>query len=128
MISEAGTNREVLRLCLRKQVRPIIGEPLFLEYEEVLARSRLMARSPLNEVERRTLLEAFLSVCEWINIYFGWRPNLPDENDNHLIELAVAGGADFIVTNNIADFTRGELLFPQIQVVRPLDFFREVIG
>jgi hypothetical protein len=36
------------------------------------------------------LLEIFFSVCEWTRIYCGWRPNLPDEGDNHLVELAVA--------------------------------------
>ena len=104
-----------------------MGEPLFLEYEELLARPELMARSPLNENQRRALLDAFLSVCDWVDVYFGWRPNLPDESDNHLVELAVAGGASFIVTNNIADLTRGELRFPQIRIVRPAEFIKESI-
>jgi len=33
-------------------------------------------------------------------IYYGWRPNLPDEADNHLIELAMAGGIDWMPTSN----------------------------
>jgi predicted nucleic acid-binding protein len=71
--------------------------------------------------------DAFLSVCEWVDVYFAWRPNLPDQGDNHLIELAVAGGAGFIVTNNVADLTGGELRFPEIRVVRPLEFMKEAI-
>ena len=47
--------------------------------------------SPLTPKEREDLLDAFLSVCEWVPIYFLWRPNLPDEGDNHLMELVVAG-------------------------------------
>ena len=27
----------------------------------------------------------------WTSVYFGWRTNLPDEADNHLIEWALAG-------------------------------------
>jgi predicted nucleic acid-binding protein len=42
-------------------------------------------------------------------VYFGWRPNLPDEADNHLVELAVAGRASFVVTRNLRDLTRAEL-------------------
>jgi len=80
-----------------------------------------MAKSPLSGAERRKLLEAFLSVCEWVDVYFGWCPNLPDEGDNHLVELAVAGGARFIVTNNVAGLTGGELRLPEIRVVRPLE-------
>ena len=128
MISAKGVNREILRACFEGKAQPVIGESLFLEYEDVLARPRLMARSPLNRAGRRKLLEAFLSVCAWVDVYFAWRPNLPDEGDNHLIELAVAGGAGFIVTNNIADLRGGELRFPQIQVMRPWEFMKEEIG
>ncbi len=56
-------------------------------------------------------MTAFLSVCEWLDVYFGRRPNLRDEHYNHLIEMAVAGGASWIVTSNVADFERPELEF-----------------
>jgi tetratricopeptide (TPR) repeat protein len=72
-------------------VTPLVGEALFLEYEDVLGRVQLMEKSPLSLAERERFLDAFLGVCEWVDIYFGWRPNLRDENDNHLVELAVAG-------------------------------------
>ena len=127
MISPKGSNRSILRSCLQQTVQPVLGEALFLEYEEVLARSRLMERSPLNAAERRKLLEAFLSVCDWVDVYFGWRPNLADEGDNHLIELAVAGGVNWLVTNNVADFKGAELRFPQIRVLRPAAFLREAM-
>lgn len=55
----------------------------------------------LNLAEREELLDIFLASCGWTRIYFAWRPNLPDEADNHLVELAVAGGARFIVTRNL---------------------------
>jgi len=127
MISARGSNRSVLRNCFEGTAQPVLGEALFLEYEDVLGRSLLMARSPLNAAERKGLFEAFLSVCDWVDVYFGWRPNLPDEDDNHLIELAVAGAVGWLVTNNIADFKRAELRFPQIRVVRPAEFLKEAI-
>lgn len=52
------------------------------------------------------LLNAFVSVSEWVEIYYSWRPNLRDEGDNHLIQLAVARNARIVVTNNIRDFQR----------------------
>ena len=122
MIGSTSANRAVLRACLELTVQPILGEPLFLEYDDVLARPKLMARSPLSQAERRRLFEAFLGVCEWVDVYFGWRPNLPDENDNHLIELAVAGGASWIVTSNVADFQRAELKFPEIRIGAAMEF------
>ena len=65
---------------------------------------------------RDALFEALLKVSEWTPIYFLWRPNLPDEGDNHVLELAVAGGARAIITGNIRDFARGEIAFPGVKV------------
>lgn len=69
--------------------------------------------------ERNDLLDIFLSVCEWTRVYYIWRPNLPDEADNHLIELAIAGGADLIVTRNLRDLRSGELQFPSLRIISP---------
>lgn len=121
---KGGDNRDVLRACLKGLVRPVIGMALFSEYEDLFLRSALMAKSPLNDKERRTLLDAFLSVCEWVKVYYLWRPNLPDEADNHLIELALAGGASTIVTNNLRDVSRGELTFPFLTILTPNQFLK----
>ncbi len=103
-----------------------MGAALFTEYEDILAREALMAKSPLSAVERRQLLGSFLSVGEWVRIYFLWRPNLPDEADNHLVELAIAGGAVAIVTNNARDVLGGQLSFPQLQVLTPAQFLNAI--
>ena len=126
LISARGDNRAVLRACLDGAPQPVIGEALFLEYEDVMGRPKLFQRSPLSKLERQQLLEAFLSVCEWVHVYYGWRPNLSDEGDNHLMELAVAAGVDWIVTNNVTGFRRADLRFPQIGIIRPREFMREM--
>ena len=58
-------------------------------------------------------------------MYFAWRPNLRDESDNHLVELAVAGGARAIVTKNVRDFGRMELRFPDLRVLTPAGLIKE---
>ncbi len=50
---------------------------------------------------------------------------VPDESDNHIVELAVAGGAEAIVTHNRRDFERAELSFPGLQIVTPRSFVEE---
>lgn len=102
-----------------------MGTTLFLEYESLLARDELFETCQLDREEREVLLNTFLSVCTWQIVYYLWRPNLPDEADNHLVELAVAGRAEAIVTWNIQDFQRAELHFPGLRIVRPNDFLRE---
>ncbi|HVV45410.1 MAG TPA: PIN domain-containing protein [Bryobacteraceae bacterium] len=103
-----------------------VGEALFHEYEDVLGRNAMFRQSPLSTNERVRFFEAFLSMCEWIQVYYLWRPNLRDEGANHLIELAVAGGADWIVTNNVRDFREGELRFTSIKVVAPGQLRKEL--
>ncbi len=104
---------------------PILGNALFLEYEDVLARESLYKKTPISMAERETLVEALLGVCEWVPIYYLWRPNLPDESDNHLVELAIAGGAVTIVTDNKKHVDRGELLFPNLTVQTAREFLTD---
>jgi uncharacterized protein len=127
LLSPGGKNREVIRACLTGRAKPLFGISLLHEYEALLGRNDLMRKSPLSAAERRSLFEALLSVAEWIKVYYSWRPNLADEGDNHLIELAVAGGAGCIVTNNTDDLKSGELLFPSISIFTPNQFL-EVIS
>lgn len=121
-----GLARAVISACLRKQCLPLVGAALLAEYEDVFGRADLFARCRLDAAEREELLDIFLASCEWIRIYFGWRPNVPDEGDNHLVELAVAGGAHFLVTRNLRDLARMELRFPQLRVLSPEDFLKEL--
>ena len=103
-----------------------MGQALFCEYEDVLGRKELFRDSLLSSPDRQRLFEAFLCVCEWVHVYYGWRPNLRDEADNHLLELAIAGGASAIVTNNVSDFRNSDLRFPQVRVVTPKEFLKEM--
>jgi putative PIN family toxin of toxin-antitoxin system len=121
-----SSHREVLRMCLKRQIQPIVGVALFCEYEDLFLRSALMDKSSLNKQERRDLLDSFLSVCDWIKIYYLWRPNLPDEADNHLVELAIAGGASCIITQNLKDLNQGQLHFPNLKILSPQQFLKSI--
>jgi len=125
-IGGRGASREVVRACLRGCLQLLVGAALFVEYESVLARDELFVRSALTAREREALFDAFLSVCRWVRIYFLWRPNLRDEADNHLVELAIAGGAEAIVTKNTRDFKNASLQFPGLRILRPEDLVEEV--
>lgn len=121
-----GACRAVIAACLEERLTPLMGVALLAEYEDVLGREALFVRSRLDAAEREELLNIFLAMCRWTRIYYGWRPNLRDEGDNHLVELAVAGGAEYIVTRNLRDVARMELLFPELKVVFPETLLKEI--
>ena len=116
MLSADGAPRGVLRLALERKIKPVFGNALFCEYEDVLGRASLFRKCAIGPKERADLLDALISVSDWTSIYFLWRPNLRDEGDNHLVELAVAGGARSIVTANLKDFRQAQLTWPQLTI------------
>ncbi|MGB3312219.1 MAG: putative toxin-antitoxin system toxin component, PIN family [Nodosilinea sp.] len=121
LIGPTGPNRALIRRCLLGDYQPLMGNALFAEYEAVIEREHILAQCRLTKPEIGALLQAFMGVCKWTFIYYTWRPNLRDEADNHLIELAVAGNASVIATQNIRDFQNAELLFPNLQILTPAD-------
>jgi putative PIN family toxin of toxin-antitoxin system len=121
----AGASNVIVGACLEDRFVAIMGNALFAEYEDVLSRDALFAKSRLNRKEREELFDIFSAHCEWIRVYYQWRPNLKDEADNHLIELAVAGNAKCIVTRNMKDFATGQLAFPHIKILTPEAFLKE---
>ena len=121
-----GASSEVIASILRGEHTPLMGTALLAEYGNVLGRAELFRKSRLRAAERWELLDIFLAACRWTRIYFGWRPNSPDEGDNHLVELAVAGSATRIVTRNVRDLRGMELTFPELVAVTPEQFLKEV--
>jgi uncharacterized protein len=124
LIGSTGASRELIRLCLQGEYQPLMGNNLFLEYESVVLREEIITQCTLTKQEIFALLDAFMSVCQWIDIYYLWRPNLRDEADNHLIELAIAGNAQIIATKNIKDFLNSDLIFPNLSILKPEQIVR----
>ena len=125
LMSQDNACRQVIRLAFEGGIQPIVGDALYYEYEFVLLREELFRRGPFDAKKRLMLLEDFSSVCRWVEIHFLWRPNLRDKGDNHIVELAFAGGAQRIVTRNIRDFEQTQLALPQIAIVDPVEFLNE---
>lgn len=119
--SADGASRAVLRLALEGRLEPVMGQKLFLEFLDLFKRPAAFEGCPVSAEDRAVLFEGFLSTCRWCEVFFLWRPNLPDEGDNHVMELAVAAGAGVVITHNVSDF-RGELRFPGVEVLLPKDF------
>nr|VFK64626.1 MAG: putative toxin-antitoxin system toxin component, PIN family [Candidatus Kentron sp. TUN] len=125
LIGPKSPNREILRRCLVGRCTPLLSNTLFSEYEEVSTRKSIIERCPVRLEDIRNLLDAFCSVSEWVPIFYLWRPNLADEGDNHVLELATAGNAQWIATNNVRDFGNADLRFPEIRIATPERILQE---
>ena len=106
------------------QYEPLFGNALWLEYQALLGRPAVWSTAT-NDHERWQVLAALAKCGRWITVYYGWRPNLADEADNHLIELALAGNAQAIVTHNIRDLRGGELRLGGWRLVTPAQFLED---
>ena len=124
LITKDSSARELLRLAFYKKIFPQMSEALFHEFEMVMKREKIQELTPLGITEQTALFNAFLSTCRWNEIYYMWRPNLSDEDDNFIIELAVASGAEAIITYNLKDFTNAELSFSHT-ITTPENFIKD---
>lgn len=121
--SAGGASRAVLRRALTGDIQPLFGNALWLEYQDLLGRD-VWGESTM-PAERLQVLAALAKQGRWVTVYYGWRPNLPDEADNHLIELALAGSAAAIVTHNVRDVRRGELRLGNLRILTPAQCLEE---
>jgi len=115
--SSGGASRAVVRRALEGRFQPLFGNALWSEYQDLLGRP--VWGEATSATDRQQVLAALAKQGRWVTVYYGWRPNLPDEADNHLIELALAGGAVAIVTHNLRDVQRGELKLGSLRVLTP---------
>lgn len=79
-----------------------LSVPLVLEYEQTL--KRVCTGAPLTSSDIDDILDFLCASANLRPIFFLWRPVLPDQKDNTVLELAAESRADFIVTFNAKDF------------------------
>ena len=127
MSSKGSYSRKIIEKVFNSELAPLMGEALFNEHIEVANRWSIFKSCVLSEEERQEFLQAYMSCCQWCRIYYNWRPNLKDEGDNHIIELAVGGGASCVITKNIKDLRSGELFFDKLKIITPDEFIEEKI-
>jgi predicted nucleic acid-binding protein len=100
----------------------LISTPVFFEYEEVLRRPEQFPHLTAQDIE--DFLDFVASACEHVRINFLWRPHLPDPDDDLILELAVSGRADAIVTFNRRDFIGSEQF--GVRAISPKDLIKEI--
>ena len=116
--SDAGASRRLLVAALERRYPALISVPLVLEYEAVLTRAEHLRVAQLSAPEVGMVLDALVAVAEPVRLAFLWRPLLHDPEDEMVLETAVNGRADLLVTFNRRDFATAADQFG-IAVVSP---------
>jgi putative PIN family toxin of toxin-antitoxin system len=119
--SSTGASFRILRSLPERKYQPVVSTPVFFEYEEVLLRPGQFPH--LTPEDINDFLDYLAASCEHCRINFLWRPTLPDPGDDLVLELAVSGQVDAIVTYNLKDFVGSERF--GIRVISPAQFIKE---
>ena len=123
--TKLGAGNAVLRLIAQKRLVPLATPPLFLEYEDVLKRPEHRLAHGLSVEEVDEFLAELAALIEPVEVHFQWRPQGRDPNDEMVLEAAINGRADALVTYNIADFGGIAERF-RIAVMSPAELLKKV--
>lgn len=119
--SRNGASNALLQKLYDNRITMLISPSLFLEYQEVLLRPEHCL--PAAYVE--DFLSWIAALAKPVEIHFRWRPQLPDPSDEMVLEAAINGMADVIVTHNIKDFAAAGQHF-RIKIMRPAELLRRI--
>ena len=120
-----GTGNAVLRLVAEGRIRLLATPPLFLEYEDVLKRPEHRLAHGLTPFEIDEFLAELAALIEPVEVHFQWRPQTRDPNDEMVLEAAINGRADAVVTYNVTDFAGVGERF-EIAILRPPELLKMV--
>jgi len=123
--SRLGAANALLRLVASGHLRMLATPPLFLEYEEGLKRPEHRLAHGLSLAEIDALMAELAALIEPVEIHFQWRPQGCDPSDEMVLEAAVNGHADAIVTYNVAHFAVAGERF-KMPILRPAELLRSV--
>lgn len=119
LLSDFGPPAQILDLCNSGELTLVVDGRIEAEYRDVLSRPRLHFAP--GDVASFLALLAFAERVIGAPLPFA----LPDPDDEAFLEVAVAGGADALVTGNAAHFhiARGRLDVPILTPRMLLDEF-----
>jgi putative PIN family toxin of toxin-antitoxin system len=121
--SSRGASHRLLRLIDRGKFEINISVPLVLEYED--AGKRVAEEVGLGDEDIEDIVDYICKVANHHKVYYLWRPFLRDPKDDMVLELAVSGGCEVIVTYNVRDFEGVEAFGLKVMTAKE---FLEQIG
>jgi len=109
----------------RAKVTLLANVALVLEYEAACGRPEHVMASGLKTDEVQIFVDAVIAMAEPVGSHYMWRPMLRDPGDELVLEAAVNGGAEAIVTYNQRDFGTAPAQFG-VEVLTPNIVLRRI--
>lgn len=104
MRSPSGASAALLLAARRGRLGLLATVALFVEYEAICERTEHRTAAGLSRNEVRLFLDALANMVDEVEAHFLWRGRLRDANDDMVLDAAVNGQADAIVTFNRRDY------------------------
>ena len=102
--SPLGASADLLDRALGREFTLLLSVALVLEYESICKAPPQRIVAGLKESEVEVIMSALCAVAEPVRSRFLWRPQLRDPADEMVLEAAINGSADALVTFNRRDF------------------------
>jgi len=104
MRSPSGASAAILRGARHGGATLLVSVALALEYEAVCQKAEHRSAAGLSSREVDAFVTAVIGLAEPVVAHFLWRPQLHDPSDEMVLEAAINGHADALVTFNVRDF------------------------
>ncbi|MBV8811813.1 MAG: putative toxin-antitoxin system toxin component, PIN family [Acidobacteriaceae bacterium] len=125
MRSPAGASAAIIRAVRQEKAVLLLSVPLAIEYEAVCRRPEHRVSAGLSDRQVGVFLDALMAMAEPVQTHFLWRPQLRDASDEMVLEAAVNGRADALVTFNLRDFGDAPARFG-IELLLPREFLTRI--
>ncbi len=123
--SRKGASFFILSLVREAQIALALSIQVFNEYQKVLTRPSSLQDLKLTKTDIDKVLRFIAYIGKPYTTYFQFRPNLQDESDNVFIELPLTSNSNYLITNNVKNFSvKSDLKFDDLNIITPADFVR----
>jgi putative PIN family toxin of toxin-antitoxin system len=104
MRSPSGASAALIGAALDRKIIMLASVPLFFEYEAKCTSPVHWTAAGLTCEQAHIFVDGLAALIEPVKTHYLWRPALRDTNDEMVLEAAVNGRADSIVTFNLRDY------------------------
>ncbi len=121
-IPKLSKYRPIFEGLIEKRYTLVISNEILTEYEEIISQKA-------NEMVAQNIIKMLMnsSNVEKTEIYYKWNLIEMDRDDNKFVDCAIAGNADYLVSNDNHFDNLEKIDFPEVALLKTEEFL-ELLG